>query len=1229
MSNKIIRLGLDIGTNSVGYALVEMSQDEKLEKIITLGSRIIKEEDIHRTFKKGKTETKCAERTTYRGTRRTYDRYVKRRERLKTILKEKGMFSSELINIGQGNKGEKSEMALYKLRAEAPNKQITLEELGRVLYLLIQRRGLKINKKEVSSKDTEYLEEVKRLTELLEKKENTIGQLLYNSVLDKSTEEKKEDVSQNEESKPITRLRGHTFLREKYIEEFNQIWDKQAEFYPEVLTNELKETLRDDVIYFQRPLKSCKHLIANCEFEPNHKVIAKSSPLFQVFSIWQTINNIVVIDKKGVEQKPDIELLRKLFLELNTNKNGLQDKSSKITGSKILELLNFNSKEYSIKYEKGIKGNTTYRRIAEALKKGGVEAPEQYLHFDYNDIEVKEGLYDIWHILFSIEKDKDVKNTLKKHLNLNDEEVKYLSEVSFKSDYGSLSAKVIRKILPYLEQGCMYSEAMARAGYNHSKKEIKEVDRLEQLSPTALRNPVVTQVINQVINISNDIIDKYGKPTEIIVELARELQQSAEKREEMTQAIREEADYHKKIEAKLKEHSEYKSSEPSKNDLLRYKLWEQTGKKCLYSGKTISLTQLYNGETDIEHIIPRSLRLDDAQANKIISFKYENNNKGQRTAYEYMESKGEEELKRYIDDIKYFNEVGYERADGKKKKINNIKKKNLLKTTKDLEKEEDFVSAQANATAYITRKTVELLNQILPPIGDKKRVHTTSGGITDKLRNDWGLLELLQDLNVEKYGRENLYIEKRADSQKNVIEIQRLKIGEEKDEKNKYFTKRDDQRHHALDALITALTTHKIVHRLNNAHRDFREKEELKKESEQIKDFKKSNTNFSGLIPHPNLRQMTKDALLGVLVSYNKPKRKAVSIKKHKIKGKVVGNTLVPKGAIHEATMFRSIKVKEYYDIDVNKAFTKANNIANKEHKKQISKILEMVGNDIKKARKYVKDNPIMDLDDNGIEIPLKKVTIWEEKEVFSKRKNLSSGLTEAEVRKILDRGIKSIIEQRIKERGKDAFKNLDKDPIRHKNGHIIKSVRLQDNSELVNIHNIKETSRFVSLGNNHHAIVYKIEEGKLDDRVISLFNAVGKAKNNIETKGKSGRIIDMNTCIYDNEGKEYKPLMSIKENDLFYFGTELKTREDFLNPRNNNKISKHLFRVQKISKGDYWFRHHLETKVEEVKGLDNEKLKNIFKRIRSLKDLPKVKLHIDALGEVNEVEIYEFGSKD
>jgi CRISPR-associated endonuclease Csn1 len=103
---------------------------------------------------------------------------------------------------------------------------------------------------------------------------------------------------------PHASQRNVVFKRTDYLNEFEQIWEVQKKFHPE-LTEELKKETRDVTIFYQRKLKSQKHLISFCEFEPRNRVAPKSSPVFQLFRMWQNVNNLLErekLDKSKIRQ---------------------------------------------------------------------------------------------------------------------------------------------------------------------------------------------------------------------------------------------------------------------------------------------------------------------------------------------------------------------------------------------------------------------------------------------------------------------------------------------------------------------------------------------------------------------------------------------------------------------------------------------------------------------------------------------------------------------------------------------------------------------------------------------------------------------------------------------------------------------------------------------------------------------------------------------------------------
>ncbi len=574
------------------------------------------------------------------------------------------------------NKGVNRKLEATQWRVDALTKELTKEELA---FVISDLNGNVYN-------SSGYLGAISDRSKELYFNKQTVGQYLM------------EQLDQN----PHSRLKNQVFYRQDYLDEFNRLWETQAKFHEE-LTPGLKSEIRDVIIFFQRRLKSQKGLINYCEFESRQieveidgkkkmktigmKVCPKSSPLFQEFKIWQILNNLQVAEKsnhaKWFLEQDEKELL---FAELST-----KDKLSK---ADALRLLYRNHKDLDLNY-KEIEGNRTQAALLNAyndiLELSGHEKIDfskkpsseiianiksifetlgirtEILSFDSDVVGVdfeRQPMYRLWHLLYSYEGDNTnsgqdkLIQKLQERYGFEKEYAKIIAGITFKPDYGSLSTKAIRRILPHMKEGNEYSVACVLAGYRHSKnsltkeeldkKELK--DKLNILPKNSLRNPVVEKILNQMINVVNAVSETYSKPDEIRIELARELKKSAKEREELTTVINQTTADHEKYRQELQKN--FGLSQVSRNDIIRYKLYlelEPFGFKTLYSQTYISPEKLFSGDFDIEHIIPQSRLFDDSFSNKTIETRSINLEKGNDTAVEFIEKKyGKEGLEEYI-----------------------------------------------------------------------------------------------------------------------------------------------------------------------------------------------------------------------------------------------------------------------------------------------------------------------------------------------------------------------------------------------------------------------------------------------------------------------------------------------------------------------------------------------------------------------------------------------------
>ncbi|MCC5935837.1 MAG: type II CRISPR RNA-guided endonuclease Cas9 [Lunatimonas sp.] len=1096
----------------------------------------------------------------------------------------KQYFNKKGVQLAE-NKGKREERRLqeYKWRAEAVNSKIDLSEIALILS--------QINSQ--ISNSSGYLGAISDRSKELYFKNLTVGQYLYQQV----------------KKNPHTRLKGQVFYRQDYLDEFEKIWSVQSRFYPQ-LNDNLKREIRDITIFFQRRLKSQKHLISNCEFEDHHKVVPKSHPIFQEFRIWQNLNNLTLIKKDNLNEKFDLELDAKIALASElTFKRDLNAKDA-------LKILGLKPSEWEFNFTK-IEGNRTNNAFFEAFAKiieledgepldvGDLNSDDILDQFSEvflrigidpgllqvnNDVEgadyEKQPYVQFWHLLYSSEDDQKLKQNLIKKFGFKPEHAKILASISLQDDHASLSSRAIKKILPHLKSGLIYDKACVYAGYNHSSSFTKEENEkralrseLELLTKNSLRNPVVEKILNQMINVVNAIIKdpELGRPDEIRIEMARELKANAEQRKNMTSNIASATRDHEKYREILKK--EFGLKRVTKNDLLRYKLWLETDGISLYTGKPIEASKLFSKEYDIEHIIPKARLFDDSFSNKTICERQLNIDKANVTAFSFLQNKlSADEFEQYQSRVKSL--YG---------KLSKAKIQKLLMANDKIP--EDFIARQLQETRYISKKAKEILFEVT------RRVTVTTGIITDKLREDWGLVEIMKELNWEKYDKLGLTytIEGKHGERLNKI---------------KDWSKRNDHRHHAMDALAVALTKPAYIQYLNNLNaKGLNGKKGTEIFAIEQKYLKRENGKLCFIPPIENIRVEAKKHLSKILISY-KAKNIVVTINRNKTKKRAGFNeqiALTPRGQLHKETVYgKSFHYSTKFE-KVGASFDaeKINTVAKKEEREALLKRLAENGNDPKKAftgKNSLSKMPIyLDLERN-IKLPEKVKTVGLE-ENYTIRKNIDPDL---KVDKVIDVGVKRILENRLEEFGgnaKLAFSNLDENPIwlNKEKGISIKRVKISGVNNVESLH-IKKNHfgepildqkgneipvDFVSTGNNHHVAIYEDEKGNLQEEVVSFFEAVVRQNQGLPIINK-------------NHPLGWKFLFTLKQNEYFVFPSEDFDPEeiDLLDEKSYHLISPNLFRVQKISRKNYVFNNHLETKA-----VDNELLK-------SKKELSKITYH-------------------
>ena len=1168
-------LGLDLGSTSIGWAIIEENSVEVLEvpregesdKIVAIGSRIIPlTTDESTQFSKGQALTRNADRTAKRTQRKGYDRYQLRRTYLLEELKHSGIYDGTPMPLNK--------LSLWGLRAKAVSEQISLSELGRVLCHINQKRGYRTAKSDFGDKKLgAHVQQVVDRYREIQGKGLTVGQFMYESL-------KADDTF---------RCKDRTYPRIAYIEEYDAIMACQMAFYPDVLTPERIAHIRDYIIFHQRPLKSCKHLVGRCELErcnvvdansgrvrnQGPKVAPRTSPLFQACKIWESINNLNINNKVNDTLHITLEQKQKIYDYMRVNEKLTSKELARILGVKPTEW--FCGKAVG----KGLQGDTTYFTIKKAL--GNYSKADELLRFDLkytdgNKVNTETGeitkvvdasfeqepLYKLWHVLYSISNIDELHRLLQSKFGIEDESIiEALCQIDFvKAGYGNKSSRAMRKILPYLQDGMQYYDAKIAAGYDDSTlaKEQNEARQLaERLLPIQkgeLRQPVVEKILNQLVNLVNALMSEYGHFDEIRVELARELKQNREERESATREIARNQKVNETIAKRIQD--EYNLT-PTRSRIQKYKMWEESEHICMYCGCTVNVKEFLLGfGVEVEHIIPRSMLFDDSFSNKVCACRACNKEKNNRTAYDYMKSKDEDgKFEAYVARV---NDL----ADRYNSKlpipigISKSKRNKLLMSAKDIPS--DFIERQLRESQYIAKKAKEILQSIC------YNVYATSGSVTDFIRHIWGWDEVLHTLNFERYQAVGLTEMVERDVNGERVEVERIKG----------WSKRMDHRHHAIDALTIACTKQGYIQRINNlnslketalySYGSEKQGEETKQRLTRLERYIQQQPHFS--------TAEVESAVEGIAVSFKGGKRAASVGKRYIRKGGkricVQRGVIIPRGALSEESVYGRI-----HNISTGK-----DEIV----------IKYKIGNiDLKKAND------------------------------------------------IVDKRIRDIVAERLNQYGGKPEKAFA-EPLLDHQGREIRSVRCYTglgSTVPLRYNEQGEAIAFVKPGNNHHVAIYVDEKGDWQEHIATFWHAVERKKFGLPYIIKDlvaawDKVTDDMPESFVNqlpESATWQFKFSMQQNEMFVLGLEEELYQAAMRDNDYALLSKHLYRVQKVTKGIYHFRHHLETSVDDkYDGAKNENLSiSMGKLIRvaslgALKINNPHKVHISVTGKITEI---------
>ncbi len=728
-----LTLGLDLGSNSIGWALI----DEESSQLLAAGVRVFPE-GVDRD-KQGGEVSKNENRRIARGMRRQIARRARRKRMLRKCLVDSGLLpASALLPVDHPDRKSWESIQFhiehpYALRSRALTEKLEPYEFGRILLHLCQRRGFLSNKKKDKAAKKETSDLLKEISELAAQMgDMSLGQYLAKIKADD----------------PHARLRGRHTHRQMYQDEFERIWSAQQQYYPDLLTDDLKQMIHR-IIFFQRKMYWPASVIGKCELEPRLPRCPRADRRAQRFRLLQEVNNLRLLDgSTGVERKLTEEEREKLLAYLSASKERTFDQIRRHLFEQH-DNIRFNLERAD---RDKLKGLPTDAALSHKTLFGK----------SWHDLaeERKNRI-----VTAMINDEEEILKTLAIESGLDAERTEKLLDTDLEPSYSSYSLHAIKRLLPHLEKGLPLASrdgtpcALSEAGYLLPWQQV--VNQQEYLpEPPLLTNPLVRQALFEVRKVVNAILREYvyrpgHKLAHVHIEMAREICGTAQQRERLSKEMRERERIRENAAEEIRKCGEH----VTRDKIDRYLLWKEQNEVCIYSGRPISLVQLFGGEIDVDHILPYPRSLDNSLMNRVICFRNENAEKSDRTPWEWL---AESDPTKYQQILQRADRLPYY-----------PKAKRFRQKTVELD---DFFARQFVDTAYITTQVHQYVRCLGADVLCPKGQHTA------ELRWQWGIDTVLRDDGL-------------------------------------HLKNRDDHRHHAVDAIVIALTNRSRLQQLAGIRR--------------------------------------------------------------------------------------------------------------------------------------------------------------------------------------------------------------------------------------------------------------------------------------------------------------------------------------------------------------------------------------------------------------------------
>lgn len=746
--------GFDIGTTSIGFAAIDHDPDAGTGAIKRLGVRIFPEA----RDPKGK-QPRNQERREARLRRRQLRRRRERRRLLSKLLFEAGLLpayssvkGSEWFNVMKSDP--------YDLRRRAfEGEALTPHEAGRALYHLAKRRhfkgrGLEDAEDAFEPKGHQDDDAAKDEKKAKAGREKTLKLL------------KAEDVTLGAwlaKRGPHERKRGEHATRAVVEDEFKKIWESQ-EKHPKKPVERLSDPeLREsvyDAIFAQRPVFWRKNTLGKCRFFPGEPLCPRGSWLSQQKRMLEKINNLSLA---GVYNRPLEPAERRAIVDVLQTQASMTWGAARTAVQRALkesgETVNKRDLQFNLEQggEKKLIGNAVEAKLARIFGSGWPSHAHKQ--------EIRDAVHErLWRADYQDDDGQRVVILPEKQRRRNrakaarsfiedfgatERQAAQIENLKLPTGWEPFSIAALRVMLPQLEDrkrfGALLNGAEWEDWRNENFPEREQptgeladrlpspADREERERLAGLRNPTVVRTLNELRKVVNNLIDMFGKPDRVRVEVTRDVGMSKREREEKTAGIRKREGERNKAKKQLEENG---IAKPSRDDIEKWLLWEESGRRCPYTGDCIGFNALFReGEFEVEHIRPRSKSFDDSFRNKTLCRKDENIEKGSSIPFEYLGHTDRwPEIVRRLQDMKATrNSPGM--SPGKIKWF-------LAESIPD-----DFAARQLNDTGYAAQETVKSLKRLWPDAGTQApvRVQAVSGKVTAQLRKLWGLNKILGD----------------------------------------------------------------------------------------------------------------------------------------------------------------------------------------------------------------------------------------------------------------------------------------------------------------------------------------------------------------------------------------------------------------------------------------------------------------------------------------------------